>query len=99
MPPSGAAGSTDHVLSAPHASSVSHPPSANISMPVQAIMAALSVQKAGGGNESCTWEYPLASRKARTLYFGGGEGELARWFREGLGLREGLLQKGRKVGR
>ena len=66
IPPSSACGSTDHFRKARQLNSLSHPCS-HISIPVHAIMAALSVQSSWGGKSSFTCSKPRASRKARSL--------------------------------
>ena len=62
IPPSSALGSIDHFLIALQLSSVTHP-HRNISIPVHAIIAALSVQSLIGGNKSSTSGNPRAPRK------------------------------------
>lgn len=66
IPPSAAAGSIDHLRIALQLSSLSQPAS-YISIPVQAIIAALSVHSEGGGNANFTFLEPLRSRKERRL--------------------------------
>src|SRR5690242_9603353 len=61
MPLSSAPGSIDHFLVAIALKSVRQPAS-YISIPVQAIMAALSVQYFGGGDKILMSLYPLLSR-------------------------------------
>lgn len=69
IPPSSALGSTDHFFSARHFRSLSQPRS-YISIPVQAIMAALSVQSSMGGKESLRLGNPRAARNERKLSAG-----------------------------
>ena len=69
IPPSSAPGSIDHFRNARQLNLLRQP-SSHISIPVHAIMAALSVQSSWGGKSSSTCSKPRASRKARSLHFG-----------------------------
>lgn len=66
IPASSALGSIDHFRSALHVKSLTHPFS-YISIPVQAIIAALSVHSSTGGKVSLTSWKPRAVRKEPSL--------------------------------
>lgn len=67
IPPSSALGSIDHLRIALQFKSLSKPAS-YISVPVQAIIAALSVHSEGGGKVNRIWAKPQVSRYERSLY-------------------------------